>query len=543
MSGKNANIKAIQEKARAKIEEERAKFQSHQAEKVTSQKSETTPTIIVTDRYLHHVSDEGIMALKAANNPPFLFVRSGALVRITKDEKRGHRIVNLNEAQLCGILARAAFFERKNPKGRQVATSPPRDLVQDILSLGEWPFPTLEGIAQTPFLRGDGTVLMTPGYDPPTWLYYVPPPDLFMPPIPESPAAGDIEAAIGLIQELLVDFCFLDDSDRANALGLIFTLPLRPAITGNVPLAAITAPTPGTGKSLLTEIVSLLGTGRVSPMAGMPKDEDEMRKYITSRLLTGDPFIAFDNLELPLGSPNLSRALTCQEWEDRYLGKSLIVRMPQRAVWLANGNNLRLKGDLPRRTYPIRLDSHLTRPWARDRFRHKDLSGWLMQHRGELLAAILTIGRAWFVAGKPEPSEAIPVMGGFEAWANTIGGILSFAGVEGFLENLRQFHEESDLENQDWELFINAWAEMIGNKAITCQECEGLLKMNAEFAVTLPEELEPILNDRRKSFARTLGRALAKREKRPYGEKSLAFQRAGEKKRAALWRVAPIKAR
>ena len=55
-------------------------------------------------------------------------------------------------------------------------------------------------------------------------------------------------------------------------------------------------------------------------------------------------------------------------------------------------------------------------------------------------------------------------MGGFEAWAKIIGGILSFAGVDGFLENLAQFHDEADLEGPEWEGFLNAWVEVIGRE-------------------------------------------------------------------------------
>ena len=149
----------------------------------------------------------------------------------------------------------------------------------------------------------------------------------------------------------------MEDADRANALGLIITLPLRPAIAGNIPMAVITAPAPGTGKSLLQDTVALIGTGKSAPMAGLPRDDDEMRKFITSRLLAGDPLISFDNLELPLWGPSLSRALTCTEWEDRILGGNTTARLPQRAVWIANGNNFKLRGDLPRRTFPIRLDA------------------------------------------------------------------------------------------------------------------------------------------------------------------------------------------
>ena len=65
----------------------------------------------------------------------------------------------------------------------------------------------------------------------------------------------------GYLLEAICDFPFVEDADRANALGLLITLPLRPAIPGNVPMAVITAPAPGTGKSLLQDTVAIIGTG------------------------------------------------------------------------------------------------------------------------------------------------------------------------------------------------------------------------------------------------------------------------------------------
>lgn len=498
------------------------------------------PKIIITKKFLHQKSNEAIRILETANHPPFLFRRSGSLARISLDEKDHPRIEAINDNQLRGILARCAYFLKETEK-RMVPTAPPMDLVKDILALGEWGFPPLEGIIQAPALRLDGTVLNVPGYDPVTRLFYINPPDLFVPAIPKNPPQEAVKESLGYLLEIICDFPFVDDSDRANALGLIFTLPLRPAIPGNIPMAAITSPVPGTGKSLLQEIVALNGTGKNAPMAGFPREDDEMRKFITSRLLAGDPLISFDNLELPLWGPSLSRALTCIEWEDRIMGGNTTARLPQRAVWVCNGNNLKLRGDLPRRTFPIRLDARLAKPWERENFKHKNLCEWVLRYRGDFLAAILTLGRAWFVAGKPEPKKPIPVMGGFEAWAKIIGGVLAFAGVEGFLENLAQFHDEADLEGPEWEAFLNAWVEAIGESTKTCQEVAAILAVNSGFASTLPDNLQDVLKDPEKSFERSLGRALARKENRPYGEKNLALQRVGTEKRAVLWKVAPLK--
>ena len=119
------------------------------------------------------------------------------------------------------------------------------------------------------------------------------------------------------------------------------------------------------------------------------------------------------------------------------LGGKPTVRLPQKAVWVCNGNNLKIRGVYRARTFPIRLDAKLSRPWERQDFKQKNLRNWVSQWRGDFLAAILTIGRAWFIAQKPEPKKPLPVMGGFESWIEIIGGILSFAGIEGFLEILR----------------------------------------------------------------------------------------------------------
>jgi hypothetical protein len=532
----------IQEKVKAKIEEELAKYQSTE-EKITTvtQQHITKNHIIVTNRYLNNISDEAIIALISVNDPPSVFVRSRALVKICTDEKENPHIIILNEPQLRGILARCAAFNRVDHQGREVPTSPPIDIVKDILAMGELPFPPLEGIVQGPVLRPDGTVLTEPGYDPLTKLYYIKPHDLVVPLIPENPTRREVQEARGYLNEMICDFPFQEASDRANALGLCITPPLRPVIIGNVPMATVSARGPGTGKGLLIIGIYLLGTGRVAPMAGLPVAEDEVRKFITSRLIMGDPIIAFDNLEEDLESPTLCRALTAPEWEDRLLGHNRIVRLPQRAVWIANGNNLKLKGDLPRRCFPIQLDAKMARPWERTEFRHGNLQEWILQNRGNLLAAILTIARAWFAAGRPEPKKAVPVMGGFEGWTNTIGGILCFSGIEGFLENLHQFHGEVDLETPEWEAFLSIWGEVIGDSPTTCQKVEVIIRGNSDFAATLPGELGDVLKDPKKSFAKTLGKALAKKEKRPYGEKNLALQKAGTEKHAILWKVAPLK--
>jgi hypothetical protein len=169
---------------------------------------------------------------------------------------------------------------------------------------------------------------------------------------------------------------------------------------------------PGSGKTLLTDIVSIIGIGQAAPLSGIPKDDDEVRKFLTSRFLTADPLIPIDNVDYPMRSPSLCRALTCNNWEDRILGQSKTVCLPQRSVFIANGNNLMLRGDPPRRCFPINLNAKTPRPWERRDFERKNLRKWVSKHRGEHLGAILTLSKAWIVASNPAPKKPMPQMGG-----------------------------------------------------------------------------------------------------------------------------------
>lgn len=501
-----------------------------------SLKSPLLPQIVITKRPLSDLTDDSLAALVIANSPPSIFVRGGCLVRVLIDEKETPKITIHTETSLRGKVARIAAYERETDEGR-VPTFPPSAVVKDLLALGEWPLPALAGIIESPVIRKDGTILETPGYDPATGLFYTKPKDLLLPAISPEPTREEVELAKYYLEEILCDFPFKASTDKANAMGLQITPIIRPAIRGAVPMALVDAPTPGTGKTLYTDIISIIATGKNAPVAGIPRDDDEMRKFLTSTLLAGNLLGCFDNIDHPIWSPSLCRLLTCTEWRDRILGKSEEVRLPHLTTWICNGNNLKLRGDLARRCFPIHFDSGMSKPWERTKFKHPRLREWVSSYRGDFIAAILTIARAWFVAGSPKPGTDLPVLGGFEAWTEMIGGILGFIGIEGFLGNLKDFHTQVDLGAVEWEAFLSAWLEYVGAEPQTCKAVAKVLRERGEFAATLPDNLGNILKDPEKSFEKSLGNALNRKENRPYGEKNLAFQRDSTAARAIKWKV------
>lgn len=499
------------------------------------------PEIQVNSRHLQDITEDSLKALATSNNPAELFVRSGSLVRVAEDENGVPAIQKVSEDGLRGRLARVAFFYRLNASRNSpevTRADPPGAVVRDILALPAtaWNFPALEAIVETPILRADGTIHDTPGYDPKTRLYYRPAPGFDMEPVPENPSEAQLMRAIEWIDEAVGEFPYADRASAANTLAYLLSPVVRQAIDGCAPLAVIDKPQAGTGGSLLAEVAGEIGSGRSAEMLGAPSHEEEWRKTITSKLSEGATMVTIDNVEGALWAPSLARALTARTWTDRELGRTGTITVKQRATWAATGNNIMLRGDLPRRCYWIRLDAKQARPWQRQQFKHPALLSWVRANRGQLVHSLLTIARSWFAADCPK-DESLPRLGSFESWTATIGGMVSHAGFGEFLGNLEELYEKAAEGEAEWEAFLEAWWRQRGEDSITGKSLAKLIEDESALKDALPAELAEALDKGGGAFTRKLGKALAKRVGTRYGDDGLHIVAAGEYRRAKLWSV------
>ena len=189
-------------------------------------------------------------------------------------------------------------------------------------------------------------------------------------------------------------------------------------IAGPTPLHMVEKPAPGTGATLMVDAISIVATGTSASVMVEGRDEDEWRKRLTAKLREIPSILLIDNLRRQLDASSVAAALTAPFWEDRVLGKSEMVRFPIRCVWIATGNNPQFSNEIARRMVRIRLDPHEDQPWLREGFRHPNLLAWVWQNRARLVAACLTLGRAWIAAGMPRHQKTI---GSFEGWARGHG--------------------------------------------------------------------------------------------------------------------------
>jgi len=310
-------------------------------------------------------------------------------------------------------------------------------------------------------------------------------------------------------------------------------------------MCVIDKPQAGTGASLLCDVISIIATGNEMATITEQKTEEEWQKVITSILRSGRVLITLDNVEGKLNAPTLAALITSTTYQGRILGKSEMVTFPNLTAWIANGNNVQLGGDLPRRCYSVKMDAKTSQPWLRKiQFKHPDLRRWVHENRGWIVASVLTLAKAWIKNNRPLP-ENLTVLGGFEDWCTVVGGVLDYAGIQGFLYNLEEMYENMDQDTVQWESFLLSWYECYRSKDVTVADIYQHLKTENDSTGTLYQDqklynaLPDWLNDefnRKNSFVRKLGKALSKKDGVCYSC-GLKLVRGITKKRAVQWKV------
>jgi putative DNA primase/helicase len=413
------------------------------------------PVINADEGDLAEATRQAILALERSNEERVRFFIFGQLpARLERDDSGNPVVVQLAPYKLRNELARAARYVR----GKKPA-HPPMDVVRDILASADLRLPVLRRVVQVPVFLPDGTLCGAPGYNAEGSVYYAPPDSFELPEVSLQPSRQEIDYARSLLlDDLLGDFPFTGPAERAHAVALALLPFARDLFVGPTPLHLIEKPSPGTGASLLAEVLLRPAIPGPIPVMTEGGSGDEWRKRITSTLLEGPEAIIIDNLRQRLQAAALAAAITSVEFRDRILGLSQNTRLPVRCAWVGTGNNPTLSREMMRRTIRIRLDARVDRPWERSQedFRHPDLRSYAQQYRDRLCWACVTLVQAWVAEGRPPGQGAL---GMFEGWARAMGGILLVSGIDGFLGNLAAFYEEADEEGATMRSFIGQWWE------------------------------------------------------------------------------------
>jgi hypothetical protein len=438
--------------------------------------AQTTPATVADIQITPDADQVVDQAVAALTNDECLYQRGGSLVRVLRDTSPAGgeggirrafspRIDLLPRATLFERLAAAANWWKKDKEGNLKRALPPDWAVKAVDARGEWPdVRHLEGITEYPVLRADGTLLVTPGYDPDTGLLFEP--NGVHGTLKKTPGLAEAQNAVAELLEVVEDFPFLNDVHKAGWLAALLTPLARYAFAGPAPLFLSDANAPGTGKGLLLDCVSRIVTGERFTVTTYSDDRNEMRKRITSLALGGERLVLLDNVAGGFGCPELDAVLTATSWSDRILGGNRMASLPLYATWYATGNNVRVLGDTPRRVCYIRLDSPEERPERRQDFKHPQLLAWVGENRGRLLVAALTVLRAYCVAGRPQ--QNLTAWGSFEGWSSLVRQAIVWAGQKDPGQSRLQLEEDADTTAQAMAVMLEGW-ELMDTKG------EGLL--------------------------------------------------------------------
>ncbi len=412
---------------------------------------------------------------KHNSKSPFLFRRSGELVSVRKVKNNHARIELLGLEQMRNILADYINWGCEI-RDMFVKCYPPIEVAKAIMADNSLTFPPLNRIVKVPVFGADGSLLTRPGYHQGagTWLLDSAP----QIDIKNEPSKEEVVSAKNFIMDnVFVDFPFKDDSSIAYTFAVLLLPFIRQMIDGPTPLHLFDAISgAGTGKSLLAELITTISTGEEPAVLTDCVSDEEWRKMITAKLISGPNVILIDNLKWKLDSGALSAALTGRVWEGRLLGKSEIVSCPVEATWMATGNNIETSREIVRRLVRISLDAETTQPWTRstEKFKHTNIRSWVNDHHKELIEACLMMIQGWIIAGKPFNTKTS--LGSFESWSSVIGGILEYAEIHGFLEDLSKIYEEADAETSSWIEFLEVWWDEYADKEAQASELYDLAK-------------------------------------------------------------------
>jgi hypothetical protein len=380
-----------------------------------------------------------------------LYQRSppGELVRVVmaaEDDAKGARAPMRARQPFVQVLPLPALWEHvsravvllkfSKRENDWLPTDPPKDHLQALLSRQSWVgIRQFSGIVETPTMRPDGSIIDRPGHDARTGYVFIPAADY--PPVPENPTQAQARAALAELQDFFCDFPFARPEHLSVVLAAATSIIVRPAIDGPVPAFVFDAATPGTGKTLLLDAVSVIACGRPASRTTFPRDEEELEKVLAGYAIKAPPLVPFDNLgvqagghPIAFGGGPLDKVLTAHGAVDlRVLGKTGQPTLQWYSVIVATGNNVDVLGDTVRRTLMARVEAKEERPDERDplEFKHHPLLDILRAAHPRLVWCVLVIVRAYIAAERPDMRTG--TIGGYDSWAALVPPALVYAGA------------------------------------------------------------------------------------------------------------------
>lgn len=434
------------------------------------------------------IVDQAVDALMEANMP--IFKRNHRLIILLWEERTiafgqkiqvasikpaniGHMDYTLNKN---GV---ARFFIKKKGRGGAPDTmepfGAPERALSRILDVGHWKFHTLDGMIHCPTMRPDGSLLLQKGFDRASNTYAFWDDKLTMPSVALWPTKDEAQAALQLFIDLLAGFPFKNALDRAVAIAAIMTPVLRVAFD-HAPAFLVLAHQSGTGKSFMQDVIVSIAHGQKCPVINDTGDSIELEKRLNSSIMKGMPIVALDNMTHDLEGSMLCQMITQHAVSVRVLGKSEMRDIHWLGTVIANGNNVRVVGDMVRRTLTCNMDAPQVQPETRT-FAFDPVE-CILADRGKYINAALTIAKAYHIS---ESKVKLASFGGFDGWSRFVREPLVWLGMPDPVKCQEQLRREDPGRGNAREL-MQGWRQWVPlDKFYTASQIAALAPPGSEF--------------------------------------------------------------
>jgi hypothetical protein len=286
-----------------------------------------------------------------------------------------------------------------------------------------------------------------------------------------------------LLETIYCDFCFTKEQDKINAIAALITpfcRVLYPRFTCRTPVFHYKANRPGAGKDFCAGITGIVYTGYAieeTPLSsGKLVYDDEFRKKIMCKFVSGTSRVHISNNTGNLDSPTLQSLATNEMYSDRELGKSKDFTFENNLELSFSGNiGLTMPADMIRRTIPINQGFFQEDINTRI-FKDPNLWGTVKNKRSEILSAIYSFIKNWDNLGRPNgPTHFVS----FPEWGNVVGGIMTAAKIgDPCIINDDLFGVASDTDTDDAKNLFYACYKKWPSQGVTTSEIANAIKLD-----------------------------------------------------------------
>ena len=459
-----------------------------------------------------------------------LFEKEDSIVRISD---QGVKYVDI--WYLSSFLADHFMFTMNN-----TSVECPERILKMLLCRKKWGLNQLVGISRAPYLFQD-KLITEYGYNPDSKIFMAN--CIEMSPMPAILDKKAAKRAMTVFKAPFLSFPY----KYAHGLSVAISAALTGLIRRNMnsaPLHAFTAPKMATGKSLLCSIISLIVAGRRTAVISQSTNPDADNKRFLSLLLEGEAVVCMDNIEKPMFSSTLCSILTEPWFKDRILGKSqLSPECSTSALFMINGNNLVIQGDLSSRTICCSLDAKMEEP--EKRHFPGDIREEVLRDRSKLLHAAFVILLAYM---KNSNKVRVTTFGRFEQWSSMVREAIIWCGLPDPCNSLEEINA-SDPVRRKLKNLLMSWHTLTLGKPARVLDVLALAKKiekgdiesdidTKEAAIIFNETALGIAFCKKNPTelsARSIGKFFSKHEGRI--EMSYLIERAGSINRSERWQT------